>query len=97
MDTHRFYLAGAPYMVWNFPTFPFLFVGVEGHDIHGLFTAPPPADFVPLDQGVVFIFVPERSQEVVFLAEAFPSGELTEVRRPSDGQLLATLYIVPPP
>lgn len=97
MDTHRFYLAGAPYMVWNFPTFPFLFVGVEGHDIHGLFTAPPPADFVPGDTGVVFIFVPERSQEVVFLAETFPSGELTEVRRPSDGQLVATLYIVPPP
>ncbi len=95
--THHIYFAGAPFMPMDFPTLPFLVPHTDATELTEPIVAPPPSDFLTLGQGAVFIFVPERAPEVMIVSAAFPQGQLVEIRSPAQSQLLATLFIIPPP
>ena len=87
------YLFGAPRIYWSFGTMEFLAPEVSGFDIVEPLDAPP--DFVDRSQGAVFLFLPERSSELGWVAKAFPEGKTHEFYD-TDGELRFTAYTVVP-
>lgn len=87
------YLLGAPRIYWAFGTMTFLAPGVPGRDVVDPLTAPP--DFVDEGRGAVFLLLPERAGELVWIAQAFPAGERLEFHDP-DGRLRFVAYQVAP-
>lgn len=70
------YLFGAPRLYWGFGTMPFLAPNVRGQDVvKPLQTVP---DFVDKHRASVFLFLPERAAELVWVQQAFPDGYLRE-------------------
>jgi hypothetical protein len=90
---HHFYFVGAPFMYWGFATLPFLVPDANATDIADPITSPTSLNLVSVDQGMVFIFVPERAPEVRFVQQALPQGRLEELRSLVNDELLALLYI----
>ena len=75
------YLFGAPSIYWKFGTMPFMAPQVKGRDVVEPLEGPP--DFVDetagtAGRGIVFLFLPERSGELVWVQQAFPGGHLLE-------------------
>ena len=73
------YLFGAPSIYWRFGTMPFMAPQVQGKDVVEPLDGPP--DFAgeiagATGQGAVFLFLPERSGELVWVQQAFPGGDL---------------------
>jgi 4-amino-4-deoxy-L-arabinose transferase-like glycosyltransferase len=75
------YLFGAPRIYWKFGTMPFMAPQVQGVDVVE------PLDGLPdvaggiagtAGPGAVFLFLPERSGELVWVQQAFPGGSLRE-------------------
>ncbi|MCA9998982.1 MAG: glycosyltransferase family 39 protein [Anaerolineales bacterium] len=90
---HRFFFVGAPWMYWNFATLPYLVADAEAVDV-GEPPELPPADLsLLIDKGVVYIFLPERFDELTAVQQTLPGG-MTEDVVAVNGRLLATLYIV---
>jgi hypothetical protein len=87
------YLFGAPRIYWSFGTMSFLAPSVPGDDVVEQLTAPP--DFVEEGSNAVFLFLPGRTRDLVWVQEAFPDGGLREFRD-ADGTLWFTAYEVPP-
>lgn len=95
--THRSYFIGAPWMYWGFSTIPYMAPDMEGQDIITPIEEPPSPDLLVDDKGAIFIFLPERSQELSFVRQTFPAGELRELRATeTDNRVMALLYFVPP-
>lgn len=69
-------------------TIPFLAPGKRGQDVIDPITGPP--DF-GLGQPVLFIFLPERLNELEFVRQTFPGGQYQEFYS-KDGQLLFAIY-----
>lgn len=92
--THHFYFVGAPFMYWGFATLPFLVPNANVSDLVDPITSPTSLNLVSVDEGMVFIFVPERASELRFVQQAFPKGRLAEVHSSVNDQVLATIYIV---
>jgi 4-amino-4-deoxy-L-arabinose transferase-like glycosyltransferase len=75
------YLFGAPRLYWKFGTMPFMAPRVQGIDVveplDGLTDV---ADGIAgtAGRGAVFLFLPERSGELVWVQQAFPGGNLLE-------------------
>ena len=60
---------------------PFMAPQVEGHDVVDPLEGPDDfADQITgaVDKGTVFLFLPERSGEVVWVQQAFPGGNLLQ-------------------
>ena len=85
------YLFGAPRMYWSFGTMTFLAPSARGQDVVEPIDSPP--DFVDDDCAAVFIFLPERQAELVWVQQACPDGRTREVRD-SAGELRFTAYEV---
>jgi hypothetical protein len=83
------YLFGAPRLYWSFGTMEFLAPGVQGSDVLEPLQAPP--DFVDGTRDAIFVFLPERTGELAFVAEAFPGGETREFYD-GRGELRFTIY-----
>ena len=96
VPAHRVYFFGAPVMYAGFPTLPFLVPEIESIDVTDPLNAPPPSDWLRPGQGAVFVFLPWRAGELAFVQQTFPNGEAQEIRRPSDQQVIATLFTVSP-
>jgi len=96
VPAHRVYFLGAPFMYAGFPTLPFLVPGIESVDVTDSLHAPPSPDWIRPGQGAVFVFLPWRVSELAFVRQTFPNGEVQEIRRPSDQQVIVTLYTVSP-
>lgn len=97
-ETHEAFFVGAPWMYWGFGTIPYMVQEMPGRDILEPLTQPPAPDLLSPGRGGVFIFLPERANELALVQEAFPNGQLQELRATdTDGRLMALLYIVPPP
>lgn len=94
-DGNHFYFVGPPWMYWGFATIPYMVPDAQGVDIMEQIAAPPTYLSLPETGGVVFIFVPERAEELGWVMEAFPGGEVHEFHRSADGRLLGALYRVP--
>lgn len=88
------YFFGLPRMgYYSHSTIPYLAPDVSAVDISDPLTAEPS---YLLDQDTVFIFLPERIQELTHTKSAFPLGEVREFAR-EDGQPLFTSYEFSPP
>jgi hypothetical protein len=92
---HRIYFVGPPWMYWGFATLPYLVPRADAVDILNSFADPLTWDSVTLDKPAVFVFLPERLDELVLVQRSLPSGERFNYFSPVDNRLLASLYIVP--
>jgi hypothetical protein len=79
------YLLGAPYLYWEFGTLAFMLRDRTGVDVAA---GALPDDVRPPAR---FVLVPERSEELAALMEAYPGGRVTRLRG-EEGRLLATVY-----
>jgi 4-amino-4-deoxy-L-arabinose transferase-like glycosyltransferase len=70
------YFFGAPRIYWNYGPMSFLAPGVSGQDVLKPLTAPP--DFMDSSRGAVYLFLPDRSAELLLVQRAFPNGQLRE-------------------
>jgi hypothetical protein len=85
---YQCYFFGAPRMFYGFATIPYYARGVVGMDLHQPIQAPP--DFVNPARKAVFVFLPERQNELDLVRQAHPTGRLREFRE--KGQLLFIAY-----
>jgi hypothetical protein len=74
------YLFGAPRIYWSFGTMQFLAPRVQGQDVIEPLEAPP--DLPGEGQQAVFLFLPERRQELAWVEEGYPGGEVFEFYNP---------------
>lgn len=96
-DTHQSFFVGAPWMYWGFSTIPYMAPEMLGQDIIETMTEPPSADMILPGRGAIFIFLPERSQELGLVRQAFSNGQIRELRATAtDNRIMAVLYFVPP-
>jgi 4-amino-4-deoxy-L-arabinose transferase-like glycosyltransferase len=80
-DDWHAYIFGAPRLYWNFGTMPFMAPRVQGTDVVEPLEGPP--DFLdqaddPVYSGTVFLFLPERSEELNWVQQALPGGQIRE-------------------
>ena len=94
--SYAVYLLGAPWMYADFPTLTYLAPSVEIIDLPERVTETLLNDLVAGGQGLAFVVIPQRTEELAVLQEAFPGGGVQGLLRPSDRRVTATLYIVPP-
>ncbi len=90
-EGYRVYFFGAPRIYWSFGTMPFLAPGVPGQDVIEPLDAPP--DFVDEEQSAVFLFLPERVEELDWVRQIFPEGRRRDVQDVG-GRLRFTAYEV---
>jgi predicted DNA-binding antitoxin AbrB/MazE fold protein len=86
---------GWPRMSVNFGSFPYLAPHVERVDVMEPLTAPPPPDLVAPDREAIFVFLPEREQELELVRATFPGGTLQSQPSPVDETVLFWVYRVP--
>lgn len=91
---HRVYFVGAPTMFAGFATLDYLAPGVAIEDILEPLAGPPSPTLAPAGEKALFIFLPERINELALLRQTFPRGETHEIHSPVDGRVMATLYYV---
>ncbi len=77
---YQAYFFGAPRIYWGFGTMPFLAPEVVGIDVVDPLDAPPTFadDVLAADRNSVFLFLPERVGELVWVREALPNGRTRE-------------------
>ena len=73
------YFFGAPRMVANFGSTPFIAKGARLHDVLEPLAGPP--DIVDATSRTVFIFLPERLGELEWVKQAYPGGVEEPVHR----------------
>ena len=88
------YFFGAPRMYADFGSTPFIAKGVRLYDVQQPLAGPP--NFVDPNYNAVFVFLPERLNELALVQQSYPNGVLEEVHRVDDpdGPLLYTAYKV---
>ena len=97
-DKYQTYFLGAPWMYWEFATIPYLAPQMEGEDILKPLSAPPSQALIQSGEGALFVILPERRDELPYVRQTFPAGDVRDVRATAtDNRLLAILYLVPPP
>jgi hypothetical protein len=94
---YQAYLFGAPSLYWKFGTMPFMAPEVRGTDVVEPLDGPP--DFLDSNantpgQGMVFLFLPDRSGEMAWVQQALPGGEIREFYD-SAGRLRFIAYKAP--
>lgn len=91
-DRVHVYFFGAPRIYFKFPTITFLAPTATGEDILEPITSPDELPEMPDDRRPVFIFLPERQEELEVVQERFPEGEVERVSRPSGDEGLFLSY-----
>ncbi len=92
------YFVGAPRIYWGFGSMSFLAPQVLGRDVVDPLTSPP--DFVDeaaaaaAGRGVVFVLLPERVEELFWIQQALPDGQVEEFYD-DWGRLRFTVYTLP--
>jgi 4-amino-4-deoxy-L-arabinose transferase-like glycosyltransferase len=78
----RVYWFGAPRIYWGFGTMGFLAPQVLGRDVVEPLSTPPDfadeAAAAAAGRGVVFVLLPERVEELFWIQQAFPDGQVEE-------------------
>jgi hypothetical protein len=92
---YKAYFFGLPRIFFNFPTIEYLRGNVTGID--GPATLPRDLSFVSRDRGAVFIFIPERANEVQRLQQGLPGGKVLMFPRKTKSETLFVAYELPPP
>ncbi len=89
---YRAYFFGAPRMYYDFGTIPFIARGVEGLDVRERGDIRP--DLFRPDKNAVFIFVPERLDELRIVQEMYPNGLQRDFPDEARGNTLFVAYEV---
>ncbi|MCP4544379.1 MAG: hypothetical protein GY832_45285 [Chloroflexi bacterium] len=89
-DNYVVHFHAPPFMYWNFGTLTFMARGVEGVDVPSVGEWPDP----DLNQGVRFIFLAERLEELNIIRERYPDGREISAYSNINGRLLYVLYQV---
>jgi hypothetical protein len=92
-EGEQVYFFGAPQIYWKFGTMTFLAPDALGQDVVEPVDAPP--EFEEISHGAVFIFLPERGDELAWVQQAYPDGRSREVRD-AEGELRFTAYQLEP-
>ena len=92
---YRYYFAGAPRMYWGFATLTYLLPDYKAEDIFDPLLTPPSRDVTALEQGLIYILLPEREAEVGLLRQSYPEGIERSVVS-DDGEIVALLFVVAP-
>ena len=93
--SYTHYYVGAPRMYWGFATLPYLLPDRVARDILDPLTAPIARNEDEAANGFIFVFLPERENELPFVTATYPDGEQRRVSG-ENGEGLALVYIVPP-
>ncbi len=92
------YWFGAPRIYWSFGSMTFLAPQVIGRDVVDPLRAPPEfaneAAAAAAGREVLFVFLPERVEDLYWVQQAFPDGQVEEFRDAS-GRLRFTVYALP--
>jgi hypothetical protein len=89
------YFFGFPRMgYYSLSTIPYLAPEVKAQDVQKPLIAPPRWR---LTRPTTFVFLPERMEELKFVAAAYPGGSTHMATRPGDDLLLFTAYEAPYP
>jgi 4-amino-4-deoxy-L-arabinose transferase-like glycosyltransferase len=92
------YWFGAPRIYWGFGTMGFLAPQVLGRDVVEPLSTPPDfadeAAAAAAGRGVVFVLLPERVEELFWIQQAFPDGQVEEFYD-AWGRLRFTVYALP--
>jgi hypothetical protein len=92
------YWFGAPRIYWDFGSMSFLAPQVIGQDVVDPLHAPPEfageAAAAAAERGVLFVFLPERIEELHWVQQAFPDGQVEEFYDTAD-RLRFTVYALP--
>jgi len=93
---YQAHLLAAPRFYWKFGSMAFLAPGLPGRDILEPLAAPPDLALEGSGQrGTVFVLLPERREELVWIRQTFPDGRLREFHDPL-GRLRFLAYEVAP-
>lgn len=79
------YYFGAPYDYLTHGTMRFMDPTLDGMDVLKPIDGPP--DFVDTSRGALFVFRPERKQELALVRQAYPDGALTGYRMQNGDEL----------
>lgn len=85
---------GAPRMYIDFGSIAYLAPEVPGLDIHEPLTTTLSAEALPPHLRPTFIFLPERVNELDFVKQTYPSGEIEMIASPQDGSTMLVVYRV---
>lgn len=88
----RVYFFGAPRIYWNFGTMSFIAPNVPGQDVIDPLNAPP--RFIDASRDAIFLFLPERREELAWVRQAFPDGKIREFLD-TRGTVRFVIYEVP--
>ena len=91
-DKPDVYFVGAPWMYWGFATLPYMLPGVVGRDIIDPLTELIEPNFLVFQRPSIFVFLPERIDELGYVQMTYPNGITTEIRSPVNDLVLLTLY-----
>lgn len=86
------YFFGPPRIFWGFGTIRFLAPDAVGADIHEPLSIPDQLAPVPYGYRPLFIFLPEREDELEVVRQRYPSGSLYRVPRRAHDQVLFIGY-----
>ncbi len=79
------YFFGAPYDYLSHGTIRYMVPALDGLDVVKPISGPP--DFVDPSRRALFLFRPEREQELAFVQQAYPMGERIDYRMPNGDEL----------
>lgn len=79
------YFFGAPYDYLTHGTMRFMDPALDGMDVLKPIDGPP--DFVDASRRALFLFRPERQEELAFVRQAYPNGELLDYRMQNGNEL----------
>ena len=85
-------MAGAPRLYSDISPLLFLTPNYARQDIYEPLTAPPTN--LPANADLMFVVLPERASDLLFIQQAFPNGQLEEIRAENRDELLYYQMIV---
>lgn len=83
-------------MYWGIATLPYLVPDADAVDVTGSIDEAVSQAMELQKKNAVFIFIPQRMEELQRVREAFPEGRESGFYSPVDSHLMVTLYEVAP-
>jgi phage shock protein PspC (stress-responsive transcriptional regulator) len=95
-SSYRLLFFGAPQMYIDFGSIKYLVPDIAGQDIREPLAAPFDPKTLPDDKRPVFVFMPFRRNELVYVQQTYPNGRVEELPSPIPGatEPLLTIYRV---
>jgi hypothetical protein len=92
-DSYRMVFFGAPQMYVDFGSIKYLLPDIAGLDIPDPLKAPFDPKLLPDDKRPIFIFMPFRQNELAFVQQTYPNGQIEQLPSPIPGAAEPLLYV----